>query len=100
MSSNFGEINKKLNPVFGEKPARGLPKPTPSAWCLNPATFTHGENTKLSHGVPTDQFTRRIETPEKGKGGEILRFLKNLIMKQYFYALLSHKDVYSCSSPY
>jgi hypothetical protein len=29
MSSNFGEIVKKLIPVFGEKPARGLPKPPP-----------------------------------------------------------------------
>ncbi len=31
MSSNWREIIKKLIPVFGEKPARGLPKPhTPS----------------------------------------------------------------------
>jgi hypothetical protein len=29
MSSNFGEIVKKLIPVFGEKPARGLPKSPP-----------------------------------------------------------------------
>jgi hypothetical protein len=29
MSNNFGEIVKKLIPVFGEKPARGLPKPPP-----------------------------------------------------------------------
>jgi hypothetical protein len=27
MSSNFGEIIKKLISVFGKKPARGLPKP-------------------------------------------------------------------------
>ena len=29
MSSKFGEIIKKLISVFGEKPARGLPKPPP-----------------------------------------------------------------------
>jgi hypothetical protein len=48
MSSNFGEIVKKLIPVFGEQPAKGLPKPPPSARRLDLATFTRGENAKLS----------------------------------------------------
>jgi hypothetical protein len=55
MSSNFGEIVKKLIPVFGEKPARGLPKPPPPPPTARPpnlATFTRGENAKLSRQVP------------------------------------------------
>jgi hypothetical protein len=46
------------------------------------------------------ESTRQIETLEKGKGGKIPDFLNNLITKQYIDALLSHKDVYSSSSPY
>ncbi len=51
MSSNLGEIIKRLIPVFGEKPARGLPKPPlppPPARRLDLAIFTRGENAKLS----------------------------------------------------
>jgi hypothetical protein len=51
MSSNLGEIIKKLIPVFGEKPARGLPKPPPTTLHLDSATFTRRENAKLSRGV-------------------------------------------------
>jgi hypothetical protein len=98
MSSNFGEIIKKLIPVFGEQLARGLPKPPPSSRHLNPATFTRGENAKLSRGVP--KSTRQIEMLRKRKGGKILCFLNNLITKRYFDPLLLHKDVYSFSSPY
>ncbi len=52
MSSNFVEIIKKLISVFGRKPARGLPKPPPSAPGLDSATFTRGENAKLTRGAP------------------------------------------------
>jgi hypothetical protein len=66
MSSNFGEIIKKLIPVFGEKPTRGLPKPPPSSQRLNPATFTRGENAKLSRGAPNPLAVLR--RGEKGRG--------------------------------
>jgi hypothetical protein len=68
MSSNFGEIIKKLIPVFGEKPARGLPKPPPPPRHLNLATFTPGENAKLSRQVPNPaaRLRRRME----GRGGK------------------------------
>jgi hypothetical protein len=44
MSSKFREIIKKLISVFGEKPARGLPKPPPTPPRLDSAEFTNGEN--------------------------------------------------------
>ena len=47
MSSKYGEIIKKLISVFGEKPARGLPKPPPTTPHLDLAAFTRGENAKL-----------------------------------------------------
>ncbi len=56
MSSNFGEIVKKLIPVFGEKPARRLPK-RPPARRLDLATLTSGENAKLSR-------QRQIRSPK------------------------------------
>ncbi len=43
-ASKFGEIIKKLISVFGEKPARGLPKPPPTPPCPDSAAFTRGEN--------------------------------------------------------
>jgi hypothetical protein len=98
MSSNFVEIIKKLISVFGRKPARGLPKPPPSAPRLDSATFTHGENAKLTCGAPNPPAVLR--PGEKGRGVKILRFYNNLITKQYFNALLLHEDVYSFSSPY
>jgi hypothetical protein len=68
MSSNFGEIIKKLIPVFGEKPARGLPKPPPSSRHLNPATLTRGENTKLTRGAQNPPAgLRRGEKGRRGK---------------------------------
>jgi hypothetical protein len=66
MSSNFGEIIKKLIPVFGEKPARGLPKPPPSARRLNLATFTCGENAKLTRQAPNPPA--RLRSRKKGMG--------------------------------
>jgi hypothetical protein len=40
MSSKYGEIIKKLISVFGEKPARGLPKPPPTPPYPDSAEFT------------------------------------------------------------
>jgi hypothetical protein len=66
MSSNLGEIVKKLILVFGEKPARGLPKPPPTTPHLDPATFTRGENTKLSRGARNPPAG--LGRGEKGRG--------------------------------
>ena len=76
MSSNFGEIVKKLIPVFGEKPARGLPK-TPPAWRLDLATLTLGENIKLSCQAPNQ--AARLRRLSVGWGGDsaIPRFLNS-----------------------
>ncbi len=68
MSSNFGEIIKKLISVFGRKPPRGLPKPSPSAPRLDSVTFIRGENAKLTHGVPNPPAGLR--RGEKGRGGK------------------------------
>jgi hypothetical protein len=70
MSSNFGEIIKKLILVFGEKPARGLPKPPPPppARCLDLADFTSGENAKLSRQAPNSPA--RLRRQRKGRGGK------------------------------
>jgi hypothetical protein len=89
MSSNFVEMIKKLISVFGRKPARGLPKPPPSAPRLDSATFTRGENAKLTRGAPN--LPAVLRPGEKGRGGKILRFYNNLITKQYFNALLFAK---------
>jgi hypothetical protein len=51
MSSKFREIVKKLISVFGEKPARGLPKPPPTPPRPDSAAFTPGENAILGHGT-------------------------------------------------
>jgi hypothetical protein len=66
MSSNLGEIVKKLILVFGEKPARGLPKPSPTTPCLDSATFTRGENAKLSRGARNPPAG--LGCREKGRG--------------------------------
>ena len=66
MSSYFGEIVKKLIPVFGEKPARGLPE-TPPARRLDLATFTLGENVKLSCQAPNQ--AARLRRLSVGGGG-------------------------------
>jgi hypothetical protein len=53
MSSKFGEIIKKIIFVFGEKLARGLPKPPPPPLRLDFAEFTRGENaiSGRGHGI-------------------------------------------------
>ncbi len=66
MSSNFGEIIKKLISVFGRKPARGLPKPPPTTPRLDSAAFTHGEKAKLGHGARNPPAGLRLG--EKGRG--------------------------------
>ncbi len=50
MSSKFGEIIKKLISVFGEKPARGLPKPPSTPPRPDSAAFTRGENAIIGRG--------------------------------------------------
>ncbi len=92
MSSNFGEILKKLIPVFGKKPS------TPLRTAPESGDFYTWRNRQTDSR--SAESTRRIEMPEKGRGGEILGFFNNFIKKQYFDALLLHKDVYSFSSPY
>ena len=95
----MGKSLKNLISVFGEKPARGLPKPTPPpARRLDLATLTRGENAKLSR--QSAKSSHPNEMPEWGRGGGILRFLNNSTTEQYFKMLLSHEDVYSFSSPY
>jgi hypothetical protein len=66
MSSNLGEIIQKLIPVFGEKPVRGLPKPPPTTLRLDSATFTRGENAKVTHGARNPPAGLR--RGEKGRG--------------------------------
>jgi hypothetical protein len=50
MSSKYGEIIKKLISVFGEKLARGLPKPPPTPPHPDSAEFTRGENAISGRG--------------------------------------------------
>jgi hypothetical protein len=74
MSSNFGEIIKKLTSVFGRKPARGLPKPPPTTLRPDSAAFTRGENAKYGRGArnpPTG-----LRRGEKGRGGKYCLSLK------------------------
>ena len=77
MSSYFGEIVKKLIPVFGEKPARGLPKtPPPTA----PGFGDFYTWRKRQIELPSAKSGRPIETPECGGGGgdsAIPRFLNS-----------------------
>jgi hypothetical protein len=96
--SKLGDLT--VIPRVWEKPARGLPKPPHPPTCTVPESDDFYTWRKRLIESWSAESTRRIETPEKGKGGKILRFLNNLITKQYFDVLLSHKDVYSFSSPY
>ncbi len=98
MSSNLGEIVKKLIPVFGEKPARGLPKPTPPPRTA-PESGDFYTWRKRQIETPSAKSGRLIETPDWGGGGGIPCFLNNSTTEQYFKMLLSHEDVYSFSSP-
>jgi hypothetical protein len=101
MSSNFGEIVKKLIPVFGEKPAK-LPRPPP------PPTVPESGDFHTWRKCPIESRSAKsghlIDRPDWGGGGggdgEILSFLNHSTTEQYFKMLLSHEDVYSFSSPY
>jgi hypothetical protein len=75
-SSKYGEIIKKLISVFGEKPARGLPKPSPTPPRQESAEFTRGENaiTGRGRGIQTRNWDA-----EKGEGGENNAKLNNSI---------------------
>ncbi len=84
ISSKYGEIIKNLISVFGEKPARGLPKPPPTPPRPDYAEFTRGENADV-------ESTRWIETRRKGRGGENNEILNNSITKWYFDAILHMK---------
>jgi hypothetical protein len=100
VSSNFGEIIKKLIPVFGEKPARGLPKPPlpPPHTAPESGDFYMWRERQIES--PTAKSGRPIETPDGGKGGKIPHFLNNSTAEKYFKMLLSHEDVYFFFSPY
>jgi hypothetical protein len=67
MSSNFGEIVKKLVPVFGEKPARGQPKPPP----IRTAPGFGDSHTWRKRQIesPSAKSGRQNETLEWGRGG-------------------------------
>jgi hypothetical protein len=82
--------------VFGGKPARGLPKPSPTPPRRESIELTRGEN-----GIPGRG--RGIQTrnwdAEKGRGGENNAKLNNLSTEQYFGAIF-HTKIDSLSSPY
>jgi hypothetical protein len=62
MSSNGGEIVKKLIPVFD-------PPPPPPAWRLDLVTLSRGENAKLSRQTPTAAAQMRRRSGGGGRGG-------------------------------
>jgi hypothetical protein len=82
--SKYGEIIKKLIPVFGEKPARGVPKPPPTPQHRESGEFTRGENVIPGRG-------RKIQTwnwyAEKREGGENNAKLNNSSTGYYFGAI-------------
>jgi hypothetical protein len=58
--------HQKLISVFGEKPARGLPKPPPTPQRPDLAAFTCGENAIL--GLGTRNPPAALRRGEKGRG--------------------------------
>ncbi len=67
--------SKNLISVFGEKPARGLPKPTPTPLHRETAEFTRGKNAIPGCGR---RIRTRIWDAEKRGGG----ITQNLITHQ------------------
>jgi hypothetical protein len=63
---NMEKSSKNLISVFGEKPARGLPKPPPTPPRREIAEFTHGKNAIPGRGRG---IRTRIWDTEKGRGG-------------------------------
>jgi hypothetical protein len=66
MSSNFGEIIKKLVSVFGEKPARALPKPPLTTPRLDSAEFTRGKSAVLKREARNPSTV--LKRGENGRG--------------------------------
>ncbi len=64
-----GVVDKKLIPVFGEKPARGLPKPPPPPRTA-PESGDFYTWRKRQIESPSAKSGRPIETPDEGKGGK------------------------------
>jgi hypothetical protein len=81
MSSNFGEIIQKLISVFGKKPARGLPitQATPLRTAPESGDFYTWRKRQTDSRSGSAESTRRIETPEKGKGGPWLTWRSLLL---------------------
>jgi hypothetical protein len=73
MSSKYGEIIKKLISVFGEKPARGLPKPPPT-----PPLYTWR---KCDFRTRTRNPAAELRRGEKGRGEKNNANLNNSITK-------------------
>ncbi len=73
MSSNLGEIVKKLILVLGKKPARGLPKPPPPSLArhLDLATLTRGGKRQIES--PSAKSGRPNETPGWGENSAFLK---------------------------
>jgi hypothetical protein len=79
MSSNFGEIIKKTNFCVWKKARQRATQATPLRTAPESGDFYKWR--KCQTDSRSAESTCRIETPEKGKGGEILRFFNNLITK-------------------
>jgi hypothetical protein len=74
--------SKNLISLFGEKPAKGLPKPPPNPPRRESAEFTHGKSKDAGRG-------REIQMPnwdaENGGGGNNAK-LNNSSTDQHFHA--------------
>ncbi len=81
--------SKNLISVFGEKPARGLPKPPPTSPSRETAEFTRGKNTIPGRGRG---IRTRIWDTEKGGGGVGNNAkLNNSLTEQHFNARFQTK---------
>ena len=60
--------SKNLIYLFGEMPARGLPKPPPTSPRLESAELTRGKDADAGHGRKIQ--TRNWDAESGGKGGK------------------------------
>jgi hypothetical protein len=60
--------SKNLISLFGEKPARGLPKPPPTPQRRESAEFTRGKSADAGHGREIQ--TQNWDSENGGKGGK------------------------------
>ncbi len=67
---NLEKSSKNLISLFGEKPARGLPKPSPTPPCQESTEFTCGKSADA--GREHEIQTRNWDA-ENGGGGEIIQ---------------------------